>query len=289
MKTNMKSICVTRGRLGGREHHRRVHPPSSAAHHAAFTFIELLVVMANLAILAAILLPALQGLRTRGREIQCRNNLKQMGMAERLYLNDNRENMFPYQPGAWLAPIESMSASVTNVILCPFTTLQPNPGVDTPGTYNLAWIAYINTSSGPSGNNGSYTFNGYLYAAASGGDNAPFYKDSNVEYPAQTPDFGDGVWVDCWPSTNDVIPSPANLQAPLSSGSLGGEAGMSRLLIARHGPYRVNPPPTNLSGRSPMLPGGINMVFMDGHVDSVALSSLWTLYWHPNWAVTTPR
>ncbi len=61
----------------------------------AFTLIELLVVIAVIAILMAILLPALQRAKKQTRTIICRSNLRQYGLAARLYIDDN-DGVMPY-------------------------------------------------------------------------------------------------------------------------------------------------------------------------------------------------
>ena len=68
----------------------------SARHPAkpGFTLIELLVVIAIIAILAALLLPALARARQKGQRAVCLSNLKQIGLAFEMYLNDNNDR-FP--------------------------------------------------------------------------------------------------------------------------------------------------------------------------------------------------
>jgi prepilin-type processing-associated H-X9-DG protein len=68
-----------------RHRHRRPEPSPLVG----FTLIELLVVISTVAVLAALLLPALAGAKANANSIKCRSNLRQMGLGLVIYVNDH--------------------------------------------------------------------------------------------------------------------------------------------------------------------------------------------------------
>jgi prepilin-type N-terminal cleavage/methylation domain-containing protein len=86
----------------------------------AFTLIELLVVIAIIAILAAMLLPVLNRARQTSLRIQCMDNLKQLGYAAQIYIDDNH-NYYPprYFADRWPDKFYDTYGHNLKILLCP--------------------------------------------------------------------------------------------------------------------------------------------------------------------------
>ena len=123
-------------------------PFSNCGKKKVFTIIELLVVIAIIAILAAMLLPALNKAREKAKAINCKNGLKQFGLAFRMYMDNNDDHLpATYTPNYryWQVYINPYIAP--DLFKCPADEEPAFYGLGIGNdeysyTYNRRWYAY---------------------------------------------------------------------------------------------------------------------------------------------------
>jgi prepilin-type N-terminal cleavage/methylation domain-containing protein len=140
----------------------------------AFTLIELLVVIAIIAILAALLLPALIQARERGRRVACASNLHQYGAACQMYANDNGNKVPLMDRGFWPWDVSVTAADALtqngiqrHIMFCPSFSDQDNDALwGGDNGYNnggYRGTGYANTFPGGSSNHGLIAPNVNIY------------------------------------------------------------------------------------------------------------------------------
>ena len=162
----------------------------------AFTLIELLVVIAIIAILAAMLLPVLGRAKEAGRRTHCMNNLRQFGLALKLYTGDFG-SQFPHRAskGRWPQQMYDSYGRDLKMLLCPSeTTNAPYtfeadtnnfPADAAPRSYLLngfndyyVWMLNLPPNNWPTLDNAMIT-------------KAAPLKEENVRYPSETVVLGE--------------------------------------------------------------------------------------------------
>ena len=282
-----------------------------------FTLVELLVVIGIIALLISILLPALSKARKQANNAKCLANLHQLSLAYELYVVNNRgrsvtyfgnvpsiantdpayvmwqENLRPYYgPSAVAGHYEDTRQSVR---YCPLANDLEDPKWTTTiggswGDVGKAWNFYMSnakdTTKLPLRVFSSYGINGWCYQPWTQNTADPYYVCSqqlvsysqtanvadylnhevgpNQNLSSETPLMGDAIRIDGWPVPADQGPIDGNYT--LTTGSVNQYLvnNMGRWVLNRHG-------------------RNVNMAFLDGHAEPVAMGRLWNLRWYKGW------
>ncbi len=250
---------------------------------AAFTLIELLIVIAIIGILLTITLPALKVAKRKARDIICRSNLHQWGIVFLTYTKENEDQFWIEKnvwltgelQGGWMPYLSEFYGNTDKFRLCPSASKPTSPtgGI---GTTFTRWGGQIMVNhrfgSDPEKNYGSYGINLWINKVTDtqpgwrGRPDLQWQTTLTKENAATIPMVSDCTWFGTNPDAyNTPGGNPAETRdyweslPPDEPGNWNRD--MARLTIDRHDK-------------------AIQMTFMDGSTKKVNLNELWQFNWH---------
>ena len=248
-----------------------------------FTLIELLVVIAIIALLLAILMPALGKVKEKAKAVVCQTQVKQWALAWTLYAADHDDKTITHQTSMFwfykLAPyladddfgqVGGYREGSMKVMQCPGTKRWSGGDGDeyawgSYGTANKMWRFKQSQGTGADGTytEGSYVANKWMLVTNSNTDKEKYFV-SMSQAKSDTPLLADGGYLRAGPTTEMAVTSSQLIDLQGSgSGDDNFRMGspIERLLLDRHDMATC-------------------VGFADGHADKIKLKEMWSLYWH---------
>lgn len=277
---------------------------------AAFTLVELLVVIGIIALLIAILLPALNRARQSAKTVQCLSNLRQMSMAYIMYTSDQKGRNATYFTEA--SPNITMDYSWPGLIKPYLPTIQPmtaaNVGYVNKNVLFCPEAQELNSTGNVSGwgNQWGYTNIAWNCQYAPGGTSYEWGRDSGPTVPAQSwwaSSYGFNYYL----YTFNAGPNYPSGKGPHPKGKIEHYNNLSDVRPANStpmffdciwtdvAPNECDPTPVDLKGTKFSSTGqitrvilnrhnkAINCVFCDGSASTVALNDVTQYTWHKGW------
>ena len=237
---------------------------------SGFTLIELLVVIAIIALLMAVLMPALARVKKQAKAVAFRSLLIQWGVIWSMYCDDNNgkfsSGFIPdsgWHRGEWVICLRSLSRTKTDILKCPMATKRRPDGSEWGSTFNTYYMPLGGAGSAGGGEEPSYGGNNWIYDPLPGREDIQGrpadwnWRHKDVAQAFRVPVFADTMWRGGGPDENGTRGDPPQFDGQW----INYDREMMHFCINRHQEY-------------------INMLFMDWSVRKVGLKELWKLKWH---------